>query len=71
MYKPAGGIWVPIGYCTWQFSVKADYDSNGGVWSVTSIPPSSTGFIASQSYSGWDDSIQHLLTSYGWVQTSP
>ena len=33
MYRPPGGVWVPIQHYTWSWSGSASYDSSTGTWS--------------------------------------
>jgi hypothetical protein len=57
MYKPAGGIWIPVGSMTWGWGGTATYtrgvnmnlfaESNLLVWTGTQFSPSPNPYIPS------------------------
>ena len=75
MYRPSGGIWVPLGSYTWNISMGAGANSSKpSGYSISYTATSAGGYSSSTDYPDWVESFYYLASTYGtngWVDTAP
>jgi hypothetical protein len=64
MFNP-GGIWVPVGSLTWQWSASANYDTTTSTWVQAGASQTSTPYVPASGngdFPVWSHNIQEQLT---------